>query len=252
MTTSIDPVENRARMLRGELYSAFVPDLNRDRQIASRACAAYNNDHSKLERRDQLELLRAYVPSTPHYISSRKLTVAYTPLRSCVPTIPTLPPKFDDTEKDEAQLGELPWVEPPFRVDYGLHVTFGSNVFINFGCVILDTCQVSIGSRVLFGPNVQLYAASHPLDPSIRNGTKGPENGGKIDIGDDVWICGAVIVCAGVTVGKGATLAAGAVVVKDVAPFTLVGGNPAKFIKNIESPMADEWRKSQAAGAVVV
>mgnify|MGYP001595246464 FL=1 len=58
-------------------------------------------------------------------------------------------------------------------------------MFINFGCVILDTCAVTIGSRVLFGPNVSLFAASHPLDPAVRNGTQGPENGKPIVIGDD-------------------------------------------------------------------
>ncbi|KAL8278394.1 hypothetical protein RQP46_009286 [Phenoliferia psychrophenolica] len=188
---AIDLVENRRRMLAGELYHAFVPDLSKERQTASRACAAYNRGASDAGRREQLELLRA-----------------------CVPTIAALPPKLDNEEADEAQLSQFPWIESPFRVDYGAHCSFGSNVYINFGCIILDTCHVTIGSRVLFGPNVSLLAASHPLDPAVRNGTAGPETGKPIVIGDDVWICASAQIIAGVTIGNGATVAAGSVVTR--------------------------------------
>ena len=68
--------------------------------------------------------------------------------------------------------------------------------------MILDTCQTTIGSRVLFGPNVSLYPATHPLDPAIRNGTKGPELGGPITIEDDCWIGGNATILPNVTVGK--------------------------------------------------
>lgn len=87
-------------------------------------------------------------------------------------------------------------------------------MFINFNCTILDTCLVTIGARTLFGPNVSLYSATHPLDPDVRNGTKGPETGKEIHIGEDCWIGGSVIVLPGVTIGNGAVVGAGSVVTK--------------------------------------
>jgi acetyltransferase-like isoleucine patch superfamily enzyme len=107
-----------------------------------------------------------------------------------------------------------PWVQPPCHIDYGTHVELGQNVFINFNCTILDTCMVRIGARTLIGPNVSLYAATHPLDPLVRNGTQGPELGGEINIGDDCWIAGSVVILPGVTIGTGAVVGAGSVVTK--------------------------------------
>ena len=153
-------------------------------------------------------------------------------------------------EEDEALLDKEAWVVPPFRADYGTNLRLGDNVFINFNCAIIDTCLVSIGARTLLAPNVSLYSGTHPLDPELRNGTKGPEFGKPITIEEDVWICGNVTICAGVTVGRGSTVGAGSVVTKvcpcpchrkcsqtntcmqSVAPYTVVAGNPAKFIKH--------------------
>lgn len=117
-------------------------------------------------------------------------------------------------EQDEALLDEEPWVEPPFRTDYGTNLKLGANVFINFNCTVVDTCSVSIGARTLFGPNVSLYSGTHPIDPDLRNGTKGPESGKTITIEEDVWIGGNVTIVPGVTVGKGSTVGAGSVVTK--------------------------------------
>ena len=72
---------------------------------------------------------------------------------------------------------------------------------------------------------MQVYTASHPLDPLIRNGTLGPEFAKPINIGDDVWVGGGAIILPGVTIGEGAVIAAGSVVTRDVAPRTLVAGS---------------------------
>jgi len=147
-------------------------------------------------------------PSTP--------TTPLTTYNSVVGDVTPLPVKKDGAseEEDEALFDEEPWIEPPFRADYGTNVKIGQNVFINCNCVVVDTCLVSIGSRTLFGPNVSLYSGSHPLDPDLRNGTKGPENGKPIIIEEDVWIGGNVTVVPGVTIGKGSTVGAGSVVTK--------------------------------------
>lgn len=73
---------------------------------------------------------------------------------------------------------------------------------------------MTIGARTLLGPNVSLYAGTHPLDPEVRNGTKGPEGGKEIHIEEDCWLGGNVTVLSGVRIGKGSTVGAGSVVTK--------------------------------------
>ncbi|GAA6022020.1 hypothetical protein JCM11491_005495 [Sporobolomyces phaffii] len=216
----INLAENQARMERGELYTAFVPDLIAARRKAAQACAKYNRDATEVSRREQVEMLK-----------------------SCIPSLPGIPSKKDDDEQDEAQLHDFPWFEPPFKCDYGTRVAVGKNVYANFGLIALDTCQITLGDRILFGPNVHLYAASHPLDPAIRNGTAGPENGGPINIGSDCWFGGNVTVLANVNIGRGTTIGAGSVVTKSIPPFVVAAGNPARIIKKIESDWATEYFK---------
>lgn len=120
-------------------------------------------------------------------------------------------------------------VEPPFYCDYGSHIIMGQDTFLNFGCVLLDVMPITIGDRVLIGPSVQIYTATHPMSRKKRSTLL--EYGKPVTIGDDVWIGGGAIICPGVSVGDGAVIGAGAVVTRDVPTLTFVGGNPAKVIK---------------------
>jgi acetyltransferase-like isoleucine patch superfamily enzyme len=115
----------------------------------------------------------------------------------------------------------------------------GKDVYINFNCTFLDTCLITIGSRTLIGPNCSFYAATHPLDPFLRNGTSGPELGAPITVGEDCWFGGNCIVLPGVTIGRGVTIGAGSVVTKSVPAFHVVAGNPARIIKKIEVSAPD-------------
>ncbi|CAL5218930.1 g678 [Coccomyxa viridis] len=135
------------------------------------------------------------------------------------------------------------WIEPPFTADYGYNITIGAGSYINFNCCFLDCAKITIGKNVLFGPMVQLYPPGHPLDPERRDGLNGPEYARAITIGDDCWIGGGAIILGGVTVGDGCTIAAGAVVTKDVEPWTVVGGNPAKLIRRIEKGYRSPYEK---------
>lgn len=118
---------------------------------------------------------------------------------------------------------------PPFYADFGRNIHIGKGVFINSGCKFQDQGGIYIGDNVLIGHNVVLATINHDLNPYDRHNIYKP-----IHIQDRVWIGSNVVVTQGVTIGEGAVIAAGAVVTKDVEPFTVVGGIPAKFIKKIE------------------
>ncbi len=124
------------------------------------------------------------------------------------------------------------WIEPPFYCDYGSNIVLGDKVFFNFNCVVLDVAPVRIGSRVLFGPAVQIYAATHPLSAEERK--TGLELGKGIEIGDDVWIGGGAILCPGIRIGSRAVIGAGSVVTKDVPEGVFAVGNPCAVLRSIK------------------
>lgn len=118
---------------------------------------------------------------------------------------------------------------PPFYTDCGKNTVVGKHVFINMGCKFQDQGGVTIDDGALIGHNVVLATLNHNLDPDHR----GDLTYAPIHIGKNVWIGANATILAGVTIGDGAVVAAGAVVTKDVAPCTVVGGVPARFIKAI-------------------
>lgn len=121
----------------------------------------------------------------------------------------------------------------PFFAEYGFNLKVGHKSYIGPDCKFLNVSPITIGDRVLVGPGVQFYAATHPLSPEERNGIDGPEYSKPIIVEADCWIGGAAVICPGVTIGKGSTVAAGAVVTKNVPPRSVVGGNPAKVLKTV-------------------
>ena len=125
-----------------------------------------------------------------------------------------------------AEVGENVWIRPPFFCDYGYNIRMGRGSFMNFNCVVLDVCSVTIGEGTQIGPAVQIYAADHPRDAAVRK--SGVENGKPVVIGHDVWIGGGAIILPGVTIGDGAVIGAGSVVTRDVAACASAVGNPAR------------------------
>ena len=98
---------------------------------------------------------------------------------------------------------------------------------------MLDVGKITIGKNVLFGPNVSIYTAGHPIHPDSRN--SGYEYGIPVTIGDNVWIGGNVSICPGVTIGENSVIGAGSVVLKDVPPNTVAAGNPCRVIRTLEA-----------------
>lgn len=110
----------------------------------------------------------------------------------------------------------------------------GKNVYVNSNSTWIDTSPITVGDRTLVGPNCSFFSGTHPTDPVLRNGTRGPEYGRPITVGEDCWFGGNCIVLPGVTIGKGVTVGAGSVVTKDVPDYCVVAGNPARVVKTVE------------------
>lgn len=135
--------------------------------------------------------------------------------------------------------GENVWVSAPIYVDYGENIHLGNNVEINMNCVFLDCNTITIGDNSGIGPNVQIYAVTHPADPTVRLNTEaiGEElatwktYSAPVTIGKNVWIGGGSIILPGVTIGDNTTIGAGSVVSKSIPANCLAVGNPCKVIK---------------------
>lgn len=218
-----DPTGNKALMLSGQLYYSFSPALIADRSRCSNACYAFNSNALTVDRISRINLLNS------------------------ITTAPPIPPSTP-----ESTLSSYPWIEPPFHCDYGYNINLGQNVFINFNCTILDTSQVTIGSRTLIGPNVSLFAATHPIEAEVRNGTVGPESGKPIAIGEDCWLGGSVVVLQGVSIGDRSVVGAGSVVTRDVPEDCVVAGNPARVVRWLKEGAEERAKLTQGKKKVEV
>ena len=122
------------------------------------------------------------------------------------------------------------WMQPPFYCDYGSNIHLGQRVFFNFNCVVLDVCRVRVGDFTLFGPAVQIYTATHPLEAELR---RTREFAKPITIGSDVWVGGAAVICPGVTIGSRSVIGAGSVVTRDIPDDVFAAGNPCRVIRSL-------------------
>lgn len=128
-----------------------------------------------------------------------------------------------------AEAGPNCRIEAPFHCPYGINISLGANVFLNAGCVILDTAPVRIDDDTMIGPAVQIYCAEHHQNAAKREA--GLEIARPVTIGRNVWIGGGAVILAGITIGDRAIVGAGSVVTRDVAADSVVVGNPARMTK---------------------
>lgn len=119
----------------------------------------------------------------------------------------------------------------PFHCDYGWNIEVGDNFWANYNCIILDVAKVQIGNNVMFGPNVSLFTAGHPIHPETRS--SGYEYGKEIHIGNNVWIGGNTVVNPGVKIGNNAVIGSGSVVTRDIPEDVVAAGNPCRVLRSI-------------------
>lgn len=131
-----------------------------------------------------------------------------------------------------AEIGEGCYIEPPFHSNFGgAHCHFGKMVYANFNLTLVDDTHIYVGDYTMFGPNVVVATAGHPLDPSLRE--KVYQYNMPVHIGRNCWIGAGVIIVPGVTIGDNVVIGAGSVVTKDIPSNVLAFGNPCKVYREI-------------------
>lgn len=130
------------------------------------------------------------------------------------------------------KVGKNLFIEPPFLCDYGSNIEIGNDFYANYNCIMLDAAKIVIGNHVLLGPNVNIYAAGHPIEPELR--LQDLEYAKPITIGNNVWIGGNTVINPGVRIGDNSIIGSGSVVTKDIPANVIAVGNPCKVIKQIE------------------
>lgn len=140
-----------------------------------------------------------------------------------------------------AEVGENCYVEPPLHANWGCHTHFGNNVYANFNLTLVDDTDIYVGDSVLFGPNVVVAVAGHPVDPDLRR--KVAQFNLPVHIGNNVWIGAGAIILPGIAIGDNSVIGAGSVVTKDVPANVVAVGNPCRVLREIgEHDREYYWR----------
>lgn len=131
-----------------------------------------------------------------------------------------------------AEIGENCYIEPPLHANWGgKHVHFGNNVYANFNLTMVDDTHIYVGDCTLFGPNVVVATAGHPIDPELR--AKAYQFNMPVHIGKNCWIGAGAVIVPGVTIGDNTVIGAGSVVTKDIPSNVVAVGNPCKVLREI-------------------
>ena len=132
-----------------------------------------------------------------------------------------------------AEIGEGCYIEPPFRANFGgRHCHFGAYVYANFNLTCVDDTHIYVGERTMFGPNVTVATAAHPLDAEARR--KGLQYNLPVHIGKNCWIGAGALILPGVTIGDDAVIGAGSVVTRDIPSGVVAVGNPCRVLRKAE------------------
>lgn len=183
----------KEKMLNGEMYDASDEELRFLREKSKELCYKYNIETHPNNKEEKQKVIKELLPN----------------------------------------VGEGVHVESPFVCDYGVNIEAGKNLYMNFGCTILDCAKVKFGDNVMLAPNVGIYTAGHPIDPVERH-VKLIEFANEINIGSNVWIGANSVILPGVTIGDNTVIGAGSVVTKDIPSNVVAVGNPCKVIKIIK------------------
>lgn len=179
------------KMHTGELYFPGDPDIMREQQLC-------------------LERLYDFNATRPHEGEKRRALM----------------------QEMFAEIGEGCYIEPPIHSNFGCHhVHFGKGVYANFNLTLVDDTHIYVGDGTLFGPNVTVATAGHPIDPTLR--AKGYQYNAAVHIGKNCWIGAGAVIVPSVTIGDNVVIGAGSVVTKDIPSGVVAVGNPCHALREI-------------------
>lgn len=131
-----------------------------------------------------------------------------------------------------AEIGEGCYIEPPFHANFGgKHVHFGKNIYANFNLTLVDDTHIYVGDYTMFGPNVTVATAGHPILPELRK--EGYQYNAPITIGKNCWIGAGAIILPGITIGDNVVIGAGSIVTKNIPSNVVAVGNPCKVLREV-------------------
>lgn len=131
-----------------------------------------------------------------------------------------------------AEIGDGCYIEPPLHSNWGgHHVHFGKNVYANFNLTLVDDTHIFVGDYTMFGPNVTIATAGHPILPELRQ--QGYQYNAPVHIGKNCWIGAGVVIVPGVTIGDNVVVGAGSIVTKDLPDNVVAVGNPCKVLREV-------------------
>ncbi len=148
-------------------------------------------------------------------------------------TRPTEGAKREEMLKEMfAEIGEGCYIEPPFHANFGgKHVHFGKQIYANFNLTLVDDTHIYVGDYTMFGPNVTVATAGHPILPELRE--QAYQYNFPVHIGKNCWIGAGAIIVPGVTIGDNVVIGAGSVVTKDIPSNVVAVGNPCRVLRQI-------------------
>ena len=143
-----------------------------------------------------------------------------------------------------AACGENCYIELPFRANWGgHHLYMGSDVYVNFNLTLVDDGNIYVGDKVMFGPNVTIATANHPITPELR--ARGLQYNRDVHIGNNVWIGANTVVVPGVRIGNNAIIGAGSVVTKDIPDNMIAVGNPCTVLREVSEKDKEFFYKDE-------
>ena len=129
------------------------------------------------------------------------------------------------------ECGDHVWIVPPFKVTTGIYTSIGDGCYFNMGATLIDDWKITIGNHVMFGPNVTITTANHPIDPELR--VRGLQYNKDVWIGENAWIGAGVIILPGVHIGKNTVIGAGSIVTRDIPDHVVAVGNPCRVMREV-------------------
>ena len=143
-----------------------------------------------------------------------------------------------------AEIGEGCYIEPPLHSNWGgHHVHFGKNIYANYNLTLVDDTHIYVGDCTMFGPNVTVATAGHPILPELRE--KGYQYNSPVRIGRNCWLGAGVVVLPGVTIGYNVVVGAGSVVTKDLPSNVVAVGNPCRVLREVGEKDREFYFKDQ-------